>query len=617
MSTYPRLTAALAQGWNTWNTRSVLSHVFLPDALALNLGLKEYRSGSSLSEALIGRKGEHDEQVLAGPRSWNGTYTEITVRWKDITCLVRSAAVGDDLVLLITPTISASDHPKTPLVFASLGMLWGRPGTLRYDEGMPSATVEGQTWTLRAANPRITTDPYLPVTGPVAAFRLDGPVGISLGRPRTIAEIESILAERRAVEESRSRGYGDLSDTYDAIHRVLAWDTIYDPQNDRVISPVSRIWSVGAGGYTLFDWDTYFAAMLASVDSREIAYANAIAITSELTNRGFVPNVTTAAGFTSIDRSQPPVGSLAIEWLHNRFGDRWLLETTFEALLTWNRWWHDKRSHKGYLCWGSNPYELVTGNRWETAGVGGRFGGALESGLDNSPMYDDTPFSTDSETLALGDVGLMGMYIMDCNLLGRIAAVLGRTDVIPELRSRSEQYGAKLASMWDEEIGLFLNTRTDTGERELRLSPTHFYPLLSGVPTQTQAERMVADHLFSETEFWGEWVLPSIARNDPAYPDQNYWRGRIWAPMNFLVYLGLRNYDLPDAQAALAEASQRLLMQEWLTHGYVCENYNADTGLATDVPNSDRFYHWGALLGLIVLMERGAVRSDPLVERTS
>jgi putative isomerase len=609
MNTHTDLTAALARGWNTWNTRSVLSHVLLPGGLALNLGLKEYRSRGILDEALIGRRGENDEQVLAGPRSWDGAYTELTVRWRDISILVQSAAVDEELIVLMTPTVSPTDHPKTPLVSVTLGLLWGKPGVLQYEGGWPAARVGGRTYVLSATASPVTDDPYVPAAGPVTCFRLSDPIGLSLGARRTLSEIESILTERRANEVERSRRYGDLADIYDAVHRVLAWDTIYDPQNDRVISPVSRIWNIGAGGYTLFDWDTYFAAMLAGVDNREVAYANALGMTSEITHRGFVPNVTTAAGFVSFDRSQPPVGSLAIEWLYRRFGDRWLLESTFEPLLTWNRWWDAHRNHHGYLCWGSNPYEPVTNNYWEKAGVGERYGGALESGLDNSPMYDDIPFNRESQTLELGDVGLMSMYIMDCGLLAQIADVLGRSDDAEELRRRESGYGAKLASMWDDEVGLFLNVRTDTGEPEHRLSPTHFYPLLSRVPTQAQAERMIGEHFFNESEFWGQWVLPSIARNDPAYPDQNYWRGRVWAPMNFLVYLGLQNYDLPRARAELAERSGRLLLQEWLSNGFVCENYNADTGLATDVPSSDRFYHWGALLGLIVLMEHGAVEA--------
>lgn len=46
-------------------------------------------------------------------------------------------------------------------------------------------------------------------------------------------------------------------------------------------------------------------------------------------------------------------------------------------------------------------------------------------------------------------------------------------------------------------------------------------------------------------------------------------------------------------------------MNEWRAHGYVCENYNADSGSGTDRSISDRFYHWGALLGLIGLIEGG------------
>jgi hypothetical protein len=37
----------------------------------------------------------------------------------------------------------------------------------------------------------------------------------------------------------------------------------------------------------------------------------------------------------------------------------------------------------------------------------------------------------------------------------------------------------------------------------------------------------------------------------------------------------------------------------------VFENYSADTGAGDDVGNSDKFYHWGALLSFISLMEEG------------
>ena len=98
-----------------------------------------------------------------------------------------------------------------------------------------------------------------------------------------------------------------MAEVHAAIQTCLAWDTIYDPTHERVISPVSRNWSVGSGGYVLFCWDNYFAAYLASVDNRDLAYANAVEITRERTPAGFVPNVASrVCGFTSLDRSQPP-----------------------------------------------------------------------------------------------------------------------------------------------------------------------------------------------------------------------------------------------------------------------------------------------------------------------
>jgi putative isomerase len=135
-----------------------------------------------------------------------------------------------------------------------------------------------------------------------------------------------------------------------------------------------------------------------------------------------------------------------------------------------------------------------------------------------------------------------------------------------------------------------------------RLAPTNFYPLLAKAATTEQADQMIKKHMLNPDEFWGERVLPAIARNDPAFKDQEYWRGRIWAPMNWLVYLGLRNYDTPTATQArkeLAEKSLQLFLHEWNEKGHVHENYSAVSDDSDGVKSSDRFYHWGALMGLM------------------
>jgi len=233
-----------------------------------------------------------------------------------------------------------------------------------------------------------------------------------------------------------------------------------------------------------------------------------------------------------------------------------------------------------------------------------------ESGMDNSPMWDDASFDSVNHRMLMADVGLMSLYIADCQSLSEIAAILGNASDAKELTERAEKYSKKLETLWDDQFGLYLNKDLVTGKPSYRLTPTLFYPLLTKVPSLEQASRMMKEHFYNPNEFWGEYILPSVARNDKAFKDNHYWRGRIWAPLNFLVYLGMRNYDIPDAKKDLVEKSKALLLKTWLSDRHVCENYHAETGLGGEANTwSDAFYHWGALLGFMDIMEKGYVPS--------
>jgi len=600
MTRYLELQRRLATGWNTWNTRSVLSHVLLPDGVAINLAFKHAAGGAYLKEALIGRRGDGLERIHPGVRTYDGRYTELRLTWQGLAWDVQSATDGDDLVLLITPLGPAPR--KRPLVIAELGLLWNRPGSLATTGGGPEARTPGRTVRLFGTATAVA-DAYIQAQGPYLALPADVPAGFATGRARDVEEIRAILGRGRAARLGEDAAFGDLAESRTAMQTCLAWDTIYDPLHDRVISPVSRIWNCNWGGYVMFCWDSYFAAAMASIDNKDLAYANAIEVTREGIGGGFVPNFVSAPGFHSRDRSQPPVGALCAWMIYRRHRETWFLAAIFDDLLTWNRWWPAHRAIDGLLAWGSDPYEPVVGNDWETKGVNERFGAALESGLDNAPMYDDQPFDTTRHVMLLQDVGLNALYVRDCDALAAIATTLGRRAEADELRRRGDQFRSAMQRLWDASTGLFLNRRTDTGAFSPRLAPTHFYPLLAGAATPEQAQRMLREHFYNPAEFWGEWILPSCARNDPAYPEQDYWRGRIWAPMNFLVYLGLRRYGLDDACRDLARRSSALLLKEWREQGHVHENYCADTGAGCNKANSDAFYHWGGLLGLIAWLE--------------
>ena len=72
-----KLNVKLAQGWNTWNTRSVLSHVLLPDCFSIDIQLENIDTQALLSEALIGRRGKGTEKIKPGPHTYDGAYTDL------------------------------------------------------------------------------------------------------------------------------------------------------------------------------------------------------------------------------------------------------------------------------------------------------------------------------------------------------------------------------------------------------------------------------------------------------------------------------------------------------------------------------------------------------------
>ncbi len=615
---YDALKKQYIRGWHTWNVRSVLSHVHMPDGFALNVAFKEYREGHYLKETLVGRFSneygrEPAETAFPGAHAFDDSYTEMRITWCDMEIRVESTAEEDRLTLLITPI---KKQVRPAMLVLESGFLWRKPGYVE-EKGQMLLAHSPETLHTVYITGTPAHDNNIPVQSPCLCVLLDGPVSVSTGRPCTVAQAQALIAGKREAHLLSCARFGKLSPMYFAMESALGWDTIYDAKNQRVVSPVSRLWSIGSGGYVLFCWDNFFAGFMAGLGCRDLAYSNLKEILNQQTADGFVPNFSYATGQVSADRSQPPVGSTMLLETYRIFREKWIVEEMYDGLLRWNEWFASHRTApSGALCWGSETIPVQYGNRWETEGVHATYGAALESGLDNSPMYDDVPFNPQTNRLEMEDVGLTGLYILDCRSLMQLAKLIGRDQDLPVLEQRMNAARVGLEQLWDEENGFYYNRRTDTGAFSRRISPTNFYALFSPDVSPERQQRMANEHYYNPDEFYGQWMLPSIARNDPAYPEQNYWRGRVWAPLNFLVYLALTNTGLENVRHDLAEKSACLFMKEWTEHRHVHENYSAVTGEGCDSGNSDKFYHWGALLCVIALADAGYIPDfgKPLTE---
>jgi hypothetical protein len=412
-------------------------------------------------------------------------------------------------------------------------------------------------------------------------------------------QIDAILA-RNAASYAAHRPHIDglFAGAPEAIGNSMFWNTLYVPSLGLEFPSISRNWAHGFGGWVVGEWDCFFGSLLTDIeDPRQTSAAVRALLLAQAPN-GVVPNVDAANG-TSPDRSQPPVGAYVVLKNYEHDGDLDTLRWAYPRLKKWHGWWFANRgdgqpwrdgNRDGLLEWGSD--------RGATFSVGGR--GSLvqakwESGMDDSPMYDDVRYNPKTYTMELDDVGLNSLYALDAECLARIAAILGDED---DSRHFAAEYDKMKSLMrrrlWNGRDGIFENRYWD-GRFSQRLSPTNFYPLLAGIATPEQARRMVSGHLLNPREFWGKYVIPTSSRSDPAFQDQYYWRGDIWGPTNYLVYQGLNRYGEDEVALEFAEKSYDLFMQDWRAYQRTNEQYYAWGGSA----GGDTHYTWGALLCLI------------------
>jgi neutral trehalase len=431
-------------------------------------------------------------------------------------------------------------------------------------------------------------------------------------REALTADAVDVVLEAGALAYERTRVAvdGAWEGLAASVTQNLHWMVLLQPETGRRYAPAGRRWIFphpegGRDHWTLFEWDAFFGALELAIESPELAWETAEAVLATQYPNGNVPNWRSRHAGTP-DRSQPPVGAFAVLKLYLRTGDRERLARAFPALERWSAWWREERGGRprrdgnasGLFEWGSHSEELAEWRpEWERTATG-RQRAAWESGQDDLPAWDAAGWDEAAGTLDLESVDLNALLTLDHECLAAIADVLGAAESATLHRARAEALKARMNEwLWDEGSGLYLDRFWD-GRRSPRLVASHFYPLLAGVPDQARAERMLAT-LTDPARFWGRFVLPTVSRDDPAFADQQYWRGTIWPPTNYLVGQGLRRYGFEDAASALAVRSVDLFLAGFRELQLCRENYDSRTGEG----GGQRHQSWGPLFALLGIEE--------------
>jgi glycogen debranching enzyme len=98
------------------------------------------------------------------------------------------------------------------------------------------------------------------------------------------------------------------------------------------------------------------------------------------------------------------------------------------------------------------------------------------------------------------------------------------------------------------------------------------YPLITGRLAPAVSEQLVA-HLINPDEFWTEFPIPSVARNDPKYDPIRMWRGPTWININYLFIEGLVRSGYSDIARDLRDKTLELMMR----HNDIYEYYHPET----------------------------------------
>ncbi|NNM85374.1 MAG: hypothetical protein HKL96_06440 [Phycisphaerales bacterium] len=439
-----------------------------------------------------------------------------------------------------------------------------------------------------------------------------------------LASADNTLARGWAAYLAR-RPYasGDWGNFISPISVAANSGVVYVPSLRNVSATVVRSWCLPQG-CLFFNWDSFFNAMLLSVNDRgvgpwQVGRQLAGVLHFQLGDgmvcgfSNWADNKMRLPAFTP-DRSEPPVAAMCLWQAYERWPSLKLLKSFYEPLVRYHHWWfsispqthlpYRDGNRDGLLEWGS------TKKRWQFT--------RLESGMDDSPMYvpGKTRKMPQSHTFNLDDVGLNSLWAADALYLSKIAAALGHKIAAAHYAAECQTISRRInALLWSHKLGMYCNRYWSRGKRHhllsQRWSPTNFYPMIAKVPDVGRADRMLAV-LLNRKYFWGKWVIPTISRNNPAYRYQEYWKGDIWGPTNYLAFQGLLNYAPPAVLHAFARKSVLLFMNNWNKTGVWSENYSATNGLAEHDPH----YSWGALLPTIGLqaicnvMPNGKVRLD-------
>ncbi|MBU4211180.1 MAG: hypothetical protein KKD33_01200 [Verrucomicrobia bacterium] len=390
-----------------------------------------------------------------------------------------------------------------------------------------------------------------------------------------------------AYHRSRMRSKGFCKGAAEAVASLAGYSRHYDPKRQRIMTAVNRTWGGmnQAGG--AFGWDNFFTSYIAAWENPGLGAASLEHILS-IYKKGWMRS------------DVPPQRNLIIPILYCRtvsvLGDQALARRTWPIMMNFIRSWFSDRGDGMPWRDGNGDGLIESGScmdiRKET--LGHMISNAMdETGYDDLPVYsagfvdgrrgqlaNDVEFDRKSQTLTITLICQNSLYCAACRIMADMAAALGKTDDERWLRREAQRIRNRiLKRLYCPESGIFQDRRWDGSFSRVK-AMTVFYPLLAGI-ADDQVKANLKRMLLDPRQFWGDNLIPTVSRDDPAYCDGldyngNYWRGNCWPPTTYIVYLAIKEAGWDDIAAEYARRVCGQFLEDWNRHGHAYENYPAE-----------------------------------------
>jgi len=273
--------------------------------------------------------------------------------------------------------------------------------------------------------------------------------------------------------------------------------------------------------------------------------------------------------------SQIPILAWGLERVYQRNGDKELLKQCLPRLERFHDWyWRERDLHdNGLITVGAYTGDIQHA-RWETFDY--------EVNMDDLQLTRHPHRKGPDEGEWYGDICVPGnnaYLIMGERSLARLARIMG-DDAMARRREKRMEKGINgmREHLWDEEAGTFLSVKRDTLEKIPARTIGGWMPLVAGVASQAQADRMAG--VLASPAFQTPLPVPTVGRDDPEWNPRGFWRGDVWPPTNYQIASGLAAYGHHELAADISDKSIANAMKNG-----IAERYDSETGEALDVPD--------------------------------